>query len=109
VIFTTDFLISLSDFMSKPPVAGFMIKQAVLAYIRMNGLSIGSGVAKCMTVRPLDDDEPKFDTTVTDMPVLYHPEALNFKAKDGIIILIKPEENNAKGKRQKSAKGKRRM
>jgi hypothetical protein len=104
----TDFLISLRDNMGIRSVAGFMIKQAVLESIRSKGLTIASEIGTCMTVKPIRNLSGPLDygVDIRHMPVLYRPEGFNFKTIDGIIILVKPEEKNVKGKKE-NAKGKK--
>jgi hypothetical protein len=93
----TDFLTSLSDFIDNKSVAGFMIEHAVLSSIRSNGLAIGAEIGKAMKVkllRGLSD----INTDIIDTAVLYRPKKFNFKAIDGMIVLIKPSEKDAKKK-----------
>src|SRR5206468_7087076 len=54
---------------------------------------IGAGIGKSMELRLLKDP-PNFEKGVTDKPVLYRPESFDFKAMDGIIVLIKTGELN---------------
>jgi hypothetical protein len=91
----TDFLLSLPSFIDNRSVAGFMIEHAVLSSIRSKGLAIGEGIQKSMDLRPLTVP-PEFEKAVTDEPVLYRPRTFNFKAIDGIIVLIKPNKLNDK-------------
>src|ERR1700722_13373751 len=94
----TDFLASLPEFIDNQSVAGFVIEYAVLSSIQSNGLAISAGLGKSMEVKvcaKLRD----ISMDITDQPVLYRPRKYNFKAIDGIIILIKPDEpNNARKK-----------
>jgi hypothetical protein len=89
----TDFLPSLPLVIDNRSITGFMIEHAVLSSIHSNGLPIGAGIGKSMELRLLKA-RPDFETSVTDQPVLYWPESFNYKAIDGIIVLIKTGELN---------------
>ena len=102
----TNFLTSLTDFIDNPPVAGFMIEHAVLSSIRSNGLAIDAEIGTPMELRLLGEP-PNFATDVTDKPVLYRPNKFNYKAIDGIIVLIKLETQNTRGKKLKIAMAKK--
>src|SRR5947209_6256374 len=91
----TDFLTSLPDFIDNRSVAGFMIEHAVLSSIRSNGLAISAEIGKAMEVRLLKGLSD-IKTDITGTAVLYRPQKFNFKAIDGMIVLIKPDEKNAK-------------
>ena len=93
----TDFLLSLDRFIDNPSVLSFIIEHAVLLSIRSHGLAIGAGIKKPMVLRHLKR-QPEFEKDATDKPVLYRPKIFNFKAIDGIIICIKPEENEMAAK-----------
>jgi hypothetical protein len=75
-------------------VARFMIEHAVLSSIRSNGLAISAEVGKAMEVR-LFRSLSDINTNIIGTAVLYRP-VFNFKAIDGMIVLIKPGEKNAK-------------
>src|SRR5947209_12643443 len=91
----TDFLTSLPDFIDNKSVAGFMIEHAVLSSIRSNGLAISAEIGKAMEVKLLRDLSD-IKTNITGTAVLYRPKKFNFKAIDGMIVLIKPDKKNAK-------------
>ena len=97
----TNFLFSLDRFIGNPSVVEFIIKHAVLSSIRTHGLAIGAGMKKSMVLRHL---EPHPEFNATDKPVLYRPDTFNFKAIDGIIIFIKPEENEMETETNEKAK-----
>jgi hypothetical protein len=84
-----------TDFIDNRSVAGFMIEHAVLSSIRSNGLAINAEIGKAMEVRLLKDMSD-IKTNITDTAVLYRPKKSNFKAIDGIIVLVKPNEKNVK-------------
>jgi len=89
----------LADFIEdNKSVSGFMIEYAVLSSIRTKGLAIGEDIGTPMKLERFEESQ-NFDTKVRDMPVLYRPETFNFRAIDGIIVLVKPKRN-AKGKNQ---------
>ena len=94
----TDFLKSLPDYINNPCVAGFMIEQAVLSSIRSNGLAIGTGINKPMTMVMFESKFPKFQTDKIGTPVLYCPRQFNFRGVDGIIVRIAPEGKSPKRK-----------
>jgi len=101
----TDFLTSLCDYISEEAVVGFMIENAVLSSIRSIGLAINAEIAKPMALRTLTDP-PIFEMDVWDKPVLYRPKPFNFKAIDGMIVLIEPDKNAKKNKNAKPTKPK---
>jgi hypothetical protein len=93
----TDFLTSLPDFIDNRSIAGYMVEHAVLSSIRSNGLTIDAEIGKAMDVkllRGLSD----IKTDITGTAVLYRPQKFNFKAIDGMIVLVKPGEKNTKKK-----------
>jgi hypothetical protein len=94
----TDFLTSLPDFIDNKSIAGFMIEDAVLLSIRLNGLAINAEISgKAMEVRLLRC--PSYiKTNTTGTAVLYRPNKFKLKAIDGMIVLIKPGEKNTKKK-----------
>ena len=99
-------LASLADCINNPSVVRFMMEHAVLSSIRSNGLAIGAGIGKPMEVKLLREPY-EINTSIRGQPVLYWPRKFKFKAIDGIIVLISPEElqetrtKNAKVKRNK--------
>jgi hypothetical protein len=97
----TDFLPSLPLVIDNPSITGFMIEHAVLSSIHSNGLPIGAGLGTSMELR-LFKNPPDFEKVVTDKPVLYRPESFNFKAIDGMIVLIKLDEVNDEKKTKKT-------
>jgi hypothetical protein len=99
-----DFLPSF--FIDNPSITGFMIEHAVLSSIHSNGLPISAELRTPMELRLLKDP-PDFEKGVTDKSVLYRPESFNFKAIDGIIVLIKPDELNDGKKTEKTEKTKK--
>ena len=88
----TDWLASLPDFINNKAITKFLIEYAVLSAIRRNGLAINKGVGKGIQVKRLKGTS---DLTmgVTGKPVLYRTEICTFPAIDGMIVLIKPKEN----------------
>jgi hypothetical protein len=80
-----------------------MIEYAVLSSIQSKGLAIGAGIGKSMDIRPLRDP-PGFESAAMDKPVLYRPQKFNFKAVDGIIVLIKPDKRNDEESAKKTTK-----
>ena len=101
----TDFLTSLGDYINEKTTVGFMIENAVLSSIRSIGLAINAEIAKPMALRTLTDP-PIFEMDVWDKPVLYRPKPFNFKAIDGMIVLIEPDKNAKKNKNAKPTKPK---
>jgi hypothetical protein len=91
----TDFLTSLPNFIDNPSVVGFMVEHAVLSSIRSNGLAINAGIGDAMDVRLLRGMSD-IRTDITDKPILYRPQKFNFKAIDGIVVLIKSDGENTK-------------
>ena len=96
-------LVSLADFSNNPSVVGFMIEHAILSSIRSNGLAIGAGIMKPMKVKLLTEPSD-IETDIRNQPVLYWPRKFNFKATDGIIVLIDPEELSDEKDAKMSAK-----
>jgi hypothetical protein len=90
---STDFLIPYCPITNLS--LGFMIEYAVLSSIRSNDLAISAETGKAMKVRLLEDLSD-IETNITSTAVLYRPKKFRFKAIDGMIILIKPGEKNAK-------------
>jgi hypothetical protein len=70
-----------------------MMEYAILSSIQLKGLPIGAGIGASMELRPLEDPSD-FEKAIADKPVLYRPRKFNFKAIDGVIILIKPDKLN---------------
>jgi hypothetical protein len=81
----------LPDLIKNKSITGFIIEHAVLSSIRRDGLAIGKGIGGGMALKTLKDCSVKTD--VTDKPVLYRPQACNYAAIDGMIILIKSKKN----------------
>jgi hypothetical protein len=80
----TAFLASLPKFINNPSVSGFMIEQAVLSSIALNGLSIRNETNCLMEVKVFDGPTVKFDPGIKK-PILYIPFSFNFKGIDGLI------------------------
>ena len=93
----TDFLTSLPKFIDNRAVAGYMIEHAVLSSIRSNGLAVSAGIKKAMEVRLLTNVYD-IKTDIMGTPVLYRPKKFNFKAIDGMIVLINDGEGAKKKK-----------
>jgi hypothetical protein len=72
-----------------------MIEHAVLSSMRSNGLAIGEDIATSMEPRALQGPL-SFNDDFTEKPVLYRPKSFNFKAIDGIILLIKDTKKTRK-------------
>ena len=85
-----DFLQSLPDYIHNPSVVGFMIEQAVLSSIALNGLNIRPETNRRMVVKAFEEEVPNVDDD-TEGPILYLPQAFNFKAIDGVIVVKEPE------------------
>jgi hypothetical protein len=96
----TDFLNSLDTFINTRAMVGFLIEHAVLSSIKSKGLAIGEDIGKSMELRLITEPSDT-KTDITDNSVLYRPEKSNFKAIDGMIVLIEPIENAAEGGKQK--------
>jgi len=86
------FLNSLGRFIDNPSVTGFIMEHAVLSVIRSKGLAIAAGIGNGIDLRGAGD----LKTEVTERPVLYRLQKLNFKNIDGIILWIKPDEQKTK-------------
>jgi hypothetical protein len=86
----------LARFIDNKSIAGFMIEHAVLSSLQLNGLSISENLRTSMKLRVLRDPF-SFNDDFTKKPVLYRPKKCNFKAIDGIILLIK-DANKARKK-----------
>jgi SAP domain len=98
VHFAEDFLRSLPQYISNQSVAGFMIEQAVLSSIALNGLNVKREINRPMEV-VLFQDIPRIYSN-TKEPVLYLPRVFNFRAIDGIIIWIGPKPKTQRKKRE---------
>jgi len=96
----TNFLRSLPEFIDNQSVAGFMMEYAILSSIQSKGLPIGAGIGTSMELRPLEL-RSDFEKAITDTPVLYRPRKFNFKAIDGVIILIKLNDEGKKKNNKK--------
>jgi hypothetical protein len=68
-----------------------------LSSIRSNGLAIGGEIKKAMDVRLLRKLSD-VRTDITGTAVLYRPQKFNFKAIDGMIVLIEPDGGNTRKK-----------
>lgn len=90
VPFDGEVLRSLPRYTSNPCVTGFIIGQAILAWISLRGLNITPELKQPMGVTLFQDDVPSFDTTKIN-PVLYIPKVFNFRNIDGIIVRIAPK------------------
>jgi hypothetical protein len=60
-------------------------------------LAIGKEIGEAMDVRPLKVD-PTFVMDIKGKPVLYRPTIFNYKAIDGLVVLIKLEKRGKKPK-----------
>ena len=80
-----DFLKSLPEYINNPSVTGFMIEQAVLSSIALNGLNIRQETNRSMEVKLFKGPTVRLDPN-TENPVLYIPTAFNFKGIDGLIV-----------------------
>lgn len=100
VRFDRKLLRSLPKYTSNPCVTGFIIEQAILAWISLQGLNISTELNRQMGVTLFQDDVPSFDTTTND-PVLYIPKVFNFRNIDGIIIQIAPKTKSKRGGQRK--------
>jgi hypothetical protein len=96
----TNFLLSLPHFIDNEAITGCMMEYAVLSSIQSKGLNIGEAIGTSMELRTLEGP-PEFEKAPEDKPVLYRPRKFNFKAIDGVIILIKSGKRKAKGERKK--------
>lgn len=104
----SDFLPSLPLVIDDPSITGFMVEHAVLSSIHSNGLPIGAELGTSMELRLLKDPTD-FGKGATDKPVLYRPESFNFKAMDGIIVLIKPDKLNDEKNTKKMKKNAKKL
>jgi len=84
----TDFLNSLAEYIDNQSVTGFLIEYAVLSSIQSNGLAIFADLKTSMEVK-LFNGVSDINMDIVDRPVLYRPRKYNFKAIDGLIVLIK--------------------
>ena len=91
--FDEDFLKSLPQYINNPSVTGFMIEQAVLSSIALNGLDITSETNRPMEVNLFSDRFPDLRPG-TENPVLHLPKISNFEAIDGVIVR---KESGSKG------------
>lgn len=93
---------SLPEYTTNPCVTGFVMEQAILAWILLQGLNITPKLNHPMGVTLFQDDVPSFDTTKND-PVLYIPKVFNFRNIDGIIVYTgpRPRGRSAKNAKQK--------
>jgi hypothetical protein len=89
-----DFLLSLPDYINNPSVSGFMIEQAVLSSIALNGLDITPETNRPMEVNLFSGGFPDLYPE-TQNPVLHLPQVSNFAAIDGIIVR---KESGSKGR-----------
>lgn len=93
----TDFLLSLPQFIDNEAMVGFMMEHAILSSIQSKGLKIGANLGTSMELRLLEGS-PDFGNAITDKPVLYRPRKFNFRAIDGVIILVKSDDDKEKKK-----------
>jgi len=100
LVANTGFLTLLARFIENPSVTGFIMEYAVLSAIRSNGLPAArAGIGKGMEVRELrTTSDIKTDI---EQPVFYAPRKFNYKARDRIIVLTKPEKKGEKKGRKK--------
>jgi hypothetical protein len=91
----TNFLASLSTFITNPSVIGFMIESAVLSSIKSHGLAINAKIKQPMKMR-LFADLFNIATDITGEPVLYCPKGFNHETIDGIIVFIEPNKPKKK-------------
>ena len=90
-----DFLRSLPNYINNPSVCGFMIEQAVLSSIALNGLNITPETNHPMEVNLFDRRIPDLRHQ-TENPVLHVPHIFNFPAIDGIIARKESGSNGGK-------------
>ena len=70
-----DFLKSLPEYIKNPSVTGFMIEQAVLSSISLNGLNICQETNRSMDVKLFKGPTANLDPDTED-PVLYLPPCI---------------------------------
>jgi hypothetical protein len=90
----SDFLQSLPNYINNPSVSGFMIEQAVLSSIALNGLRITPETNHPMEVNLFSGRLPRLRPE-TENPVLHLPILSNFAAIDGMIVR---KESGSKGR-----------
>ena len=90
---------SLPKYISNPYVTGFIMKQAVLSSIVLEGLNITPELNRPMEVTFFPRNVPSINTT-TNGPVLYIPEEFNSRGIDGIIVWIAPKPKNKRVKQK---------
>jgi hypothetical protein len=99
-----DFLKSLPQYINNPSVTGFMMELAVLSSIASTGLKlvesndlkIPAEINSPMEVNLFRGRIPNLDPN-TEGPVLHVPQAFNFRAIDGVIVL---KESRGRTKRR---------
>lgn len=89
----------LPNYVSNPCVTGFIIEQAILSSIVLEGLNITPELNRPMEVAFFQADFPSFNTT-TNGPVLYIPKVFNYRNIDGIIVRIAPKPRGKKTKQE---------
>jgi hypothetical protein len=85
----TDYLKLIPRFIDHPPMTRFFMEYAVLFYLRLNGIPLHDHLGNSMEVKNFGTNIPKFDKSIKDRAVVYHPTRPNFPILDGIIVLIK--------------------
>jgi hypothetical protein len=83
--FDNNILQLLPQYISNPCVTGFMMEQAILSSIALNGLNITPELNYLMDMLLFQDNIPSFDTT-KDGPMLYILKSFNFQSINGIIV-----------------------
>ena len=99
VRFDKGFSQSLPKYISNPCVTGFIVKQALLSSIVLEGLNITPELNHPMEVAFFHANFPSFNTT-TNGPVLYIPKVFNYRNIDGIIVWIAPKPINKRAKQE---------
>lgn len=97
--FDEGLLQSLPKYISNPCFTGFIMKQAVLSSIVLEGLNIRPELNHPMEVTFFPGDVPSINNT-TNGPVLYIPAVFNSRSIDGIIVWIAPKPKNTRAKQK---------
>jgi hypothetical protein len=105
-----NFLKLLPRFIDNPPTTGFFMEDAVLFYLRLNGIPHHQYLGNHMEVINFDTSIPQIKKDIKGKPVIYHPTKFNYKTLDEIIVFIKKADDQRaaakKGGKKMTKRGK---
>ena len=85
---------NLPSVINNPPVTGFLIENACLSCIALNGLNIGLNLKGGMVAIAFAGGRPEYSWK--DKRVIYCPTSFNFPAIDALIVLIENQKDRKK-------------